>query len=403
MLSLREQVIVAGDFNSKHGACNSRITNAAGPCLLRVAERHHALVVGPYDPTIFPAHGQPDKIDIAVVKGIPHQITTTMRTALSSDHVPVVFDVDLDALQQPRRGISLAGINWDRFQAAVTDSLAAAPPPADAGADAALLHFAATTIDAAKAETPPLPRTPPDYSRQLPPNITEKNRVSRPEEWQRTRNANTKHLLNRMHRDIRAAIDNHCHRDWNNKVATQCLDNGTAWRTTKSFLRRTQCIPPLIVNGQAVCQPAAKVDGLADVFEAAFTSIEDPTNAVQNDLVADRLPRYSEARDDDDVIEETTAEEVSSILRDLNPRKAGDKKRKPPLQKESSSFPFSVLAAVSRLQNEVPALVPEYTAGSPERSQTSSESEELKTKCEHLIRKTDQYKKQIKTLQQSKR
>ncbi|XP_046980586.1 uncharacterized protein LOC124545683 [Schistocerca americana] len=82
----------------------------------------------------------------------------------------------------------------------------------------------------------------------------------------------------------------------------------------------------------------------------------------------------------------------------------GDKKRKPPLRKESSSFPSSVLATVSRVQDEeVPALVPEYTAGPPERSQTSSESEELKTKCEHLIRKTDQYKKQIKTLQQSKR
>ncbi|XP_049941346.1 THAP domain-containing protein 1-like [Schistocerca serialis cubense] len=82
----------------------------------------------------------------------------------------------------------------------------------------------------------------------------------------------------------------------------------------------------------------------------------------------------------------------------------GDKKRKPPLRKESSSFPSSVLATVSRVQDEeVPALVPEYTAGPPEHSQTSFESEELKTKCEHLIRKTDQYKKQIKTLQQSKR
>ncbi|XP_049764597.1 uncharacterized protein LOC126092911 [Schistocerca cancellata] len=69
----------------------------------------------------------------------------------------------------------------------------------------------------------------------------------------------------------------------------------------------------------------------------------------------------------------------------------GDKKRKPPLWKESSSFPSSVLAAISRVQDEeVPALVPEYTAGPPERNQTSSESEELKTKCEHLIRKTDQ-------------
>ncbi|XP_049802037.1 THAP domain-containing protein 6-like [Schistocerca nitens] len=72
----------------------------------------------------------------------------------------------------------------------------------------------------------------------------------------------------------------------------------------------------------------------------------------------------------------------------------GDKKRKPPLRKESSSLPSSVLAAVSRVQDEeVPALVPEYTAGPPECSQTSSESEELKTKCEHLIRKTDKYKK----------
>ncbi|XP_047103324.1 uncharacterized protein LOC124722166 [Schistocerca piceifrons] len=218
LLSLSGQVFVAGDLNSRHVAWNSRITNATGRCLLRMAERHHRLVVGPYDPTIFPARGQPDIIDIAVVKGIPHQITSTTRTALSSDHVPVVFDKDLDALQQPRRGISLAGINWDRFQAVVTDSLAAAQPPADAGADAALLHFAATTVDAAKAATPPLPRTPPDYSRQLPPDIlaviTEKNRIYR--EWQRTQNANTKRLFNRMRRDVRAAIDNHRHRDWNN-------------------------------------------------------------------------------------------------------------------------------------------------------------------------------------------
>ncbi|XP_047098712.1 uncharacterized protein LOC124712460 [Schistocerca piceifrons] len=292
LLSLRGQVFVTGDFNSKHVSWNSRITNAAGRCLLRVAERHHALGVGPYDPTIFPAGGLPDII--AVVKGVPHQITATTRTALSSDNVPVVFDIDLDALQQPRRDISLAGIDWDRFQAAVTDSLAAATPPVEAGADAALLHFAATTNDAANIATPPRPRTPPDYSRQLPPDIlaaiTEKSRLYR--EWQRTRNDDTKRLLNRMRRDIRAAIDDRRHRDWTNKVATLCLDDSSARRTTKRFLRRTQRIPPLMVHGQAVCEPAAKADALADVFEAAFTPIEDPTDAVHDDLVAERLPHY---------------------------------------------------------------------------------------------------------------
>lgn len=73
------------------------------------------------------------------------------------------------------------------------------------------------------------------------------------------------------------------------------------------------------------------------------------------------------------------------------------------MRKESSSLPSSVLATVCRVQDVVPASVPEYTSGPPELSQASSETAELKRNFDNLKTKTQQYKKQIKTLQQCKR
>ncbi|GJQ66134.1 hypothetical protein Trydic_g4199 [Trypoxylus dichotomus] len=73
----RGAVILVGDLNAKHSLCNSRLTNASGTCLRRFADDFHLLVDATVKPTIFRHNGQPDVLDIVVMKDVAqfHQLT----------------------------------------------------------------------------------------------------------------------------------------------------------------------------------------------------------------------------------------------------------------------------------------------------------------------------------------
>lgn len=325
LLSLPGQLFLGGDFNAKHAAWNSRMTNPNGRRLLRIIERHEAVVLGPHQPTIHPFRGQPDVLDIAIAKLLPYHLDVEVRNVLSSDHVPVIYYLDVDPAWVPPRGVTSKKTNWDTYRAQLATELPRIPSADDIGVEETLRLTNSALLDAARTATPPRREDQQCRIRGLPPHllaaISEKNRVRR--EWLRTRNPATRRLLNQMQRALRRDLDNHRNRVWADRVAALRVSDGTAWQATKHFLRRSPRMPPLQMGNAVISEPNAKAEALADVFAATFTPVADPVDADHVALVADRLPGFLAAREQDDVIHPVTAPEVRRQIGALITRKAG--------------------------------------------------------------------------------
>ncbi|XP_047118697.1 uncharacterized protein LOC124799206 [Schistocerca piceifrons] len=255
------------------------------------------------EPTIYPARGQPDVLDVTVIKGIGHHTTASTWCALSSDHLPVVFDIDVAGATLPPRRQTYRRMDCERFQEMVLESIVNTPDP-DCVSSPATYWLR-------------------DFSRNLPPPIwkaiREKNRLFR--EWQLTRQPATERRLNRMRRDIKAVAEVHRNSVWSAFVASLNPEDGSIWHTVKSFLRRRQRIPPILFGQDVVCSPDGKAGVLADQFQLSFTPVDDNLDEDHIQRVAEQLPVFLEARDDWDVIEAISKAEVAAQLKALNTRK----------------------------------------------------------------------------------
>lgn len=77
LLQDRIPTIVAGDFNAKHPAWNSNVTNRNGRILCKYVTDNFITALGPDSPTMYHTQGyRPDVIDIALLRGI--QPTATL-------------------------------------------------------------------------------------------------------------------------------------------------------------------------------------------------------------------------------------------------------------------------------------------------------------------------------------
>ncbi|ENN79613.1 hypothetical protein YQE_03940, partial [Dendroctonus ponderosae] len=82
--------LLAGDCR-KNGGC--RKNNAEGHKLLKYAQDLNFEIFSPTEPTHFD-HRTPDILDIALAKDISHTITLTNSDSLSSDHNPIIININ---------------------------------------------------------------------------------------------------------------------------------------------------------------------------------------------------------------------------------------------------------------------------------------------------------------------
>lgn len=95
--------MIVGDLNSKHPAWFSRTTNPNGLKLFSEMQKSDWIVNAPDSPTRFPtqANRNPDVLDILVCKNITCTLNQTPITALNSDHIPVLVELDAHILDCP--------------------------------------------------------------------------------------------------------------------------------------------------------------------------------------------------------------------------------------------------------------------------------------------------------------
>ncbi|GJQ79543.1 hypothetical protein Trydic_g16390 [Trypoxylus dichotomus] len=241
----RGAVILAGDLNAKHPSWNSRWTNASGTYLRRFADDLHLLVDATAEPTIFPHNGQPDVLDIVVMKDVAQFHQLTVRNELSSDHNQVLLQLGQAAPEdeEPR---TRQTVSW----AAFADHLSAHIGPITAIGGPIELKAAvrqvtervsysvryATNSSRAVDDRAFIPREVRDL-------IREKNRLRR--QWQRTLNPASKAEYNRMARRTKVALDKVRNDRWGDFMVRASKTPFEFWRTVKALKEQRVPVPPI--------------------------------------------------------------------------------------------------------------------------------------------------------------
>src|SRR5699024_1865957 len=103
----------AGDLKAKYITWNSRRNNTRGTALFNFTSGRNVEVLGPNEPTHHGGIGQPDVLDIVIVKDLALEAHLDVVNDLSSDHLPVLLRLGRGRENEiePVKEI----INWDLF------------------------------------------------------------------------------------------------------------------------------------------------------------------------------------------------------------------------------------------------------------------------------------------------
>jgi endonuclease/exonuclease/phosphatase family metal-dependent hydrolase len=87
-------VLMTGDLNAKHVDWNSRLSTRRGKLLCDYADGTSCLIFGPYTPTTntYNPLATPVVLDIVITKKLTSPVHLTSRSALRSDHFPLLID-----------------------------------------------------------------------------------------------------------------------------------------------------------------------------------------------------------------------------------------------------------------------------------------------------------------------
>ncbi|GJQ85884.1 hypothetical protein Trydic_g15340 [Trypoxylus dichotomus] len=229
-------VILAGDLNAKHPSWNSRRTNASGTSLRRFADDLHLLVDATAEPTIYPHNGQPDVLDIVVMKDVAQFHQLTVLNELSSDHNPVLLQLG-QAAPEDEESRMRQTVSWPAFANHLSAHIG---PITEIGGpielEAAVRQVMERVSDSVRYATNTT-RAVDDRAfipREVRNLIREKNRLRR--QWQRTLNPA---------RQTKVALDEFRNNRWGDFMERASESPSEFWRAVKALKGQRVPVPPI--------------------------------------------------------------------------------------------------------------------------------------------------------------
>ncbi|CAH4031954.1 unnamed protein product [Pieris brassicae] len=297
LLTAAHPCVMAGDWNAKHPAWNSRVENPRGRRLLHDAETLDFSVSGPDMPTHYPdqANHREDTLDIVVHQGLTCQMTQDVIVdEFLSDHLPVVVTL-LDAAPKmaPRTPPRRRCIDWRVFEWALDDAPQPRPPDTPASINESATSFTVLLQSALAAATTerPLPTT---YT-QLPPRLLALIRRKRAlrRRWQLTRCPRMRAELRAVAERVKTALNDHATESWERGLDEASTD----WVRLHLLCRRLNCaadpIRPLRhPDGTLRYDAEGRAELFADHLQRQFSPnpAEDPARALEVETaVAEQL------------------------------------------------------------------------------------------------------------------
>jgi Reverse transcriptase (RNA-dependent DNA polymerase)/Endonuclease-reverse transcriptase len=278
LTSKSQNFFICGDLNARHTSWGCTSANSAGNALVDCSGDF--AIYFPPSPTRIPLNRRhsPSTLDIVLSNGLHDIENLSTRNELSSDHLPVLFEVKVDSRREiPDHFIyDYKSADWNQFKL-ILDSRVDLDFSLDRIDNASQIDtmvdiFTAAILEARTAAVPMV--RPFRYSLTLTPEIksliTWKNTLRRIA--QRTRNEDDKRrfeFANVMVRDACEALNND---SFGRKLANFQPNHRSLFNFTKIIKNKKRSVPPLKVNGETLITASEKADAIATVLARAHNN-----------------------------------------------------------------------------------------------------------------------------------
>ncbi|GFU32019.1 probable RNA-directed DNA polymerase from transposon X-element [Trichonephila clavipes] len=314
--------IIAGDYNAAHVSWHNAKSTRFGQVLHRlVRDLRGAKLVAPQTAT----HLQPRQrfgsiIDLAVFKHIPFNHSVRVINDLSSDHYPVILEINLitSIIKNPEQ----LSTNWFNFKFALNKKpLPTVELTSNDNIELAISELNQNFTEAfVEASKPKFNNAPKILSPEIKFKIYQRNRLRK--FWQRTRCPSIYSQFRTLSREIAKDIQAYSRVQWEKHIEALSPVDNTLWRKSSLLRKPFQSIPPLKgALGSIAITPIEKAEVIADSLQVQF----EPNHVAGRELFDQRIhdevtnfintPHVQE-------IEPTTPTEVLSYVQRLKPRKS---------------------------------------------------------------------------------
>jgi Reverse transcriptase (RNA-dependent DNA polymerase)/Endonuclease-reverse transcriptase len=329
ILSVPGPLVIAGDFNCKHHLWNNPSFCRKGSDLAKLCTEKRFRIHSPDEPTCFPPVGNPSTIDFVLSRAINGISDPRTINDLSSDHLPISFEVKVNSLPLLTKIANYRKANWKKFRSSVdssVDRLRAKFPSLNSGEQidecvSDLTKAISTAMDDAIPLKNPY-RFRYSHSKRLEVLIRNRNKFRNL--FQKTLNPAFKSATNQLNRLIKqetAALNQF---SFEKKLENLSFRDNSLFQFAKSLKSAKKNLPPIKtldpVRPLAFCN-----QDKANTLAAGFLSSHETTTKFPSKherLVKDSVKKIKASKISIPAENEIKAGDVQEIVNNLNIRKA---------------------------------------------------------------------------------
>ncbi|GJQ80516.1 hypothetical protein Trydic_g12407 [Trypoxylus dichotomus] len=322
IFSTRRATILAGDLNAKHPTWNSKVTNASGKCLRRFADDFNLVVDATPEPTIYPHNGQPDVLDIVVMRNVTQFHQLTVLNELSSDHNPVILQLG-QSVPEDEDTPTRHTVSWPAFTNHLTNNMGPIMPIEDVGQlEASVQAVTERVLESIQYATNTIPIR--DHRAFIPREIRdlirEKNRLRR--QWQRTLDPARKAEYNHLAGRTKAALDDFRSKRWDDFLDQASESTSSFWRAAKIMKKRSAPMPPIHGTRGIALTTEDKAEAFAEALERQCSPNYENADVDHIGRVHHRIRTIFAEEEDEEPLPPASPEEILAIIKALRPNKA---------------------------------------------------------------------------------
>lgn len=271
MLNTGQNYLFCGDFNSRHRSWNCLRANSWGNILHEFTTYFPMTICFPDTPTYIPAASRvyPSTLDLALTN-IPQLISNPCTlNELSSDHLPVVFNISSSAQLISDLGYNFSRANWKlykRFVRAYYQNINFYSMNTSAEIDECIENFTFCLLEGVRQFVPM--QTPHKNFVKLPSFIRELMRIRNyhRREWTRYRQISDYTIMNRYNVLIRSGISMFRNKRWNERLKTLHKASKPFWNVSKILRKKSSPCHGLLSSSGVLISDYDKANGFAESF-----------------------------------------------------------------------------------------------------------------------------------------
>ena len=330
--NLGNRFIAGGDYNAKHPWWGSRLStpNPKGRNLYEVIRNKNYNVASTGEPTYWPSdvNKTPDLIDFAVTYGInPRYITAKSCLDLSSDHSPILLQVNAEMVISPKNTkLYNRKTNWNVFKTYINDHLKCnVPLKNNDQLEDAIENFNKLIHVAVDVATPSNSSQTKKHQLDIPPFIAQKIKEKRHLRriWQKSRRKEDKKKVNCANNELKnlLALDKNVSiQKYLEGLSSSEASDYSLWKATKKITRpQNPIIPIRLPDGKWARTEKEKARTFALHFSKVF---DEPEQLINNEEELKLLQIENTQEHVIKKIQEFKVKEVISMIKNLKTKKA---------------------------------------------------------------------------------